>query len=843
MKEGIRITPMMQQFLDIKEQHPDCILFFRAGDFYELFYDDAKICSEILNITLTKRGDVPMAGVPFHSVNPYIKKVLEANKKIAICEQLEDPKQAKGVVKRGVTQILTPGTIIEDEFFSTQSASYIACISLPNSKQESFGIVLLDVSTGECIGGEFQNFKEIKNILSSHTPSEILYPEHPLSYIISNYANAHQIYSSSISIQRFHTLYAKEIIKKHFSSNSHSSTTFELLESKQLTKIMQALGAVLYYSKALKHQELKYIEELQLLEEHSNVVLESLTLKNLDIISSSSKNPKATLLHTIDFTKTPLGKREIKKRLISPLKSLEAINQRLSSVEFLHNLGLQTLVDLRNHLSHIGDIERIYTRISSQIASPKDLKSLQISLEYTFEIISYLHSKTDPTTLPFFNSIPQKVQDCISLLQNSIVDEPPSHIRESGFIKQGYNEERDELEQLSVNSSSYLTQIEARLKQESQITNLKIKYNKIFGYYIEIPKSQEDKVTPEFILKQTLVNANRYTTTELKEKEQLILGAKEKLTLLEQELYVQLLQELQTYLPSLKDIITQIKSLDVAQSTSYLARYYNYTKPEFTTDNTTYVEGGRNPIIERFVSEFVSNDYEFKEQDYCKIITGPNMAGKSTFLRQVALISILAQCGFYIPVAKAQLKIYDSIFTRIGAQDNLSENESTFMVEMAESAHILQHATMNSLIILDEIGRGTSTYDGMAIAQAIIEDIAQKHIHTLFATHYHELNELENNFKSICNYHVEVEELDDTITFLHKIQRGGVDNSYGVHVAKLAKMPESVLHRAEEILESLTKNPNSSIKIQSSKLSQKNSNIEKNSTAEKKPLNKLQRFL
>ncbi|MFT4244050.1 MAG: DNA mismatch repair protein MutS [Candidatus Woesearchaeota archaeon] len=842
MKEGIKITPMMQQFLDIKEQHPDCILFFRAGDFYELFYDDAKICSEILNITLTKRGDVPMAGVPFHSVNPYIKKVLEANKKIAICEQLEDPKQAKGVVKRGVTQILTPGTIIEDEYFSTQSASYIACISLPNSKQESFGIVLLDVSTGECIGGEFKNFKEIKNILSSHTPSEILYPEHPLSYIISNYANAHQIYSSSISIQRFHTLYAKEIIKKHFSSKSQFNT-LQLLELKQLTKIMQALGAVLYYSKALKHQELKHIEELQLLEEHSNVVLESLTLKNLDIISSSSKNPKATLLHTIDFTKTPLGKREIKKRLISPLKSLEAINQRLSSVEFLHNLGLQTLVDLRNHLSHIGDIERIYTRISSQIASPKDLKSLQISLEYTFEIISYLHSKTNPTTLPFFNSIPQKVQDCISHLQNSIVDEPPSHIRESGYIKQGYNTSRDELEQLSVNSSTYLTQIEARLKQESQITNLKIKYNKIFGYYIEIPKSQEDKVTPEFMLKQTLVNANRYTTAELKEKEQLILGAKEKLTLLEQELYTQLLQKLQEYLPSLKDIIAQIKSLDVAQSTSYLARYYNYTKPQFTTNNTTCVEEGRNPIIERFVNEFVSNDYIFEEQDYCKIITGPNMAGKSTFLRQVALISILAQCGFYVPATNAQLKIYDSIFTRIGAQDNLSENESTFMVEMTESAHILQHATTNSLIILDEIGRGTSTYDGMAIAQAIIEDIAQKHIHTLFATHYHELNELENNFQSICNYHVEVEELDDTITFLHKIQKGGVDNSYGIHVAKLAKMPKSVLDRAEEILKNLTLNLDSSMKSQTSKLLSKNLRKENNFTDEEKSENKLQRFL
>ncbi|MCH8519928.1 MAG: DNA mismatch repair protein MutS [Nanoarchaeota archaeon] len=806
MKEGIRITPMMQQFLDIKEKHPDCILFFRAGDYYELFYDDAKICSEILNITLTKRGDVPMAGVPFHSVNPYIKKVLEANKKIAICEQLEDPKQAKGVVKRGVTQILTPGTIIEDEYFSTQSASYIACVSLPNSKEEAFGIVLLDISTGECIGGQYKEFKELKNILQSHTPSEILYPEHPLSYIISNYANAHQIYSSNISIQRFHTLYTKEIIKKHFKDETQILQT---LETKKLLKVMQALGAVLYYSKALKHQELEHIQDIQLFEHTSNVVLESLTLKNLDIISSSSQNSKATLLHTIDFTKTPLGKREIKKRLISPLKSQELIEQRLKKVEFLEHQDPQILIEIREKLSHISDIERIYTRISSKIATPKDLKSLQLSLEYTNQISNYLNSKFDPQTLPFFSQKFQ-IQETIELLNSAIVDEPPSHTREAGYIKQKYSKQRDELEQLSINSSEFLTHIESRLKKESQITNLKIKYNKIFGYYIEIPKSQEQKVTPEFILKQTLVNANRYTTPELKEKEQLILGAKEKLSIIEQELYEQLLETLQLSLPNLKLIITELKSLDVAQSSTYLAKYHNYTKPQFTTNNTTTVLEGRNPIIERFVSEFVSNDYEFIEHDYCKVITGPNMAGKSTFLRQVALISILAQCGFYVPAKLAKLKIYDSIFTRIGAHDNLSENESTFMVEMSESAHILHTATHDSLIILDEIGRGTSTYDGMAIAQAIIEDIAQKQIHTLFATHYHELNELEHSFQSICNYHIEVEEKDNQITFLHKIKKGGVDNSYGIHVAKLANMPQNVLNRAEEILDRLEENKHNS---------------------------------
>lgn len=832
MKEGIRITPMMQQFLDIKEQHPDCILFFRAGDFYELFYDDAKICSEILNITLTKRGDVPMAGVPFHSVNPYIKKVLEANKKIAICEQLEDPKQAKGVVKRGVTQILTPGTIIEDEYFSTQSASYIACISLPNSKQESFGIVLLDVSTGECIGGEYKEFKELKNILQSHTPSEILYPEHPLSYIVSNYSKAYQIYSSSISIQRFHTLYTKEIIKKHFKDEDK---LLNELEVKQLFKIQQALGAVLYYSKALKHQELEHIENLEILEHTSNVVLESLTLNNLDIINSSSQNSKATLLHTIDFTKTPLGKREIKKRLISPLKSLNLIEERLEKVHFLDSKDPQTLIEIRDKLSSISDIERIYTRISSKIATPKDLKSLQISLEHTLEISYFLHSKFDPKVLPFFSQNTQ-IEPIIELINSAIVEEPPSHIREAGYIKKRYSNERDELEQLSINSSQFLTQIETRLKEESQITNLKIKYNKIFGYYIEIPKSQEQKVTPEFILKQTLVNANRYTTSELKEKEQLILGAKEKLSILEQQLYEELLEKLQSSLPNLKYIISELKSLDVAQSSSYLAKYHNYIRPKFTNNNTATVLEGRNPIIERFVSEYISNSYTFEEKDYCKIITGPNMAGKSTFLRQVALISILAQCGFYVPAKVANLKIYDSIFTRIGAHDNLSENESTFMVEMSESAHILHSSTKDSLIILDEIGRGTSTYDGMAIAQAIIEEIAKKNIHTLFATHYHELNGLEHNFEHICNYHIEVEEKNNEITFLHKIRKGGVDNSYGIHVAKLAKMPESVLHRAEEILESLTVNPHNK------KISEKYSKKENSYNLKEKSNNKLERF-
>ena len=842
MKEGIRITPMMQQFLDIKEQHPDCILFFRAGDFYELFYDDAKICSEILNITLTKRGDVPMAGVPFHSVNPYIKKVLQANKKIAICEQLEDPKQAKGVVKRGVTQILTPGTILEDEFSSTLQAMYIASISLPNSKDESFGVVLLDISTGECIVKECATFKEVTNILHAYSVTEILYPEHPLSNMISTYSQKELIYSSSLSIQRFHLLYAKEIIKKHEATTQ--SSILSKLESLHMLKSIQALGAVLYYTKALKHQELTHIKDIEILRSTSSTILEELTIKNLDILHNSS-NPKATLLSVIDYTKTPMGKRELKKQLISPLNSLKEINSRLDAIEYFSSQNIQTTLEFQQHLSHIADIERISTRISSSIATPKDLKSLQFSLEaldtiqHELQELESLHSQSSKHSSFFKNPI--DTSHIHTLIAKAICDEPPAHTREYGFINSGYHDERDDLEELTQNSSQYLSTLEKELKNQTTIQALKIKYNKIFGYYIEIPKSQESKVPQEFILKQTLVNANRYTTLELKEKEQLILGSKEKLTILEQELFNQLIILLQQEIHILKQAITEIKKLDIALSGSYLALYHNYKRPQFNSNNQSIVKEGRNPIVEKFVSQYIRNSYEFKQNDYCKIITGPNMAGKSTFLRQVALISILAQCGQFVPATQANLMLYDSIFTRIGAHDELAQGQSTFMVEMSESAHILNQSTSNSLVIFDEIGRGTSTYDGMAIAQAIIEEIAHKQTHALFATHYHELNELEHIFEHICNYHVEVEELDNEITFLHTIKKGGVDKSYGIHVAKLAHMPQNVLDRAEEILSSLNSSNGNNNKPEKS--NKQKTQVEDKKISKKSSNSKLQKFL
>lgn len=841
MSQNGKITPMMQQFLNIKQEYPDCILFFRAGDFYELFYDDAKECSKILNITLTKRGDVPMAGVPFHSVNPYIKKILEANRKIAICEQLEDPKQAKGVVKRGVTQIITPGTIIEDEYLSNTLSSYIASIALPNSKEDNFAVVLLDISTGECITKECRDFKEVKNIIHAYTPNEVLYPEHPLGYIVDNFTKAHSIYSSTISIQRFHTMYATEIIKKHFSTqnkeqyekqnknqaeiqsstnplspsdltqfgansnNNKANNTPQILQElqqKNHTKSIQALGAVLYYAKALKQLELNYIQDIQILNSQTQLVLESLTLKNLDIITnSSSKNSSATLLGGIDYTSTPFGKRELKKRIISPLTSVDEITKRLNLIELFATQPPQFITNLQKELSQIADIERIVTRISSQIATPKDLKALAYSLENAHLVEEELQVLQNH---PYFTKQLQYLE-IASMIHSAIVDEPPSHIREYGFIQRGYSQERDELEEISNHSSNYLSEIEASLKQTSQIQTLKIKYNKIFGYFIEIPKSQEHKVPNECILKQTLVNVNRYTTPELKEKEQLILGAKEKLTIIEQELFQALILNLQEHLPTIKYVINEIKEIDVSVSGAYLSVFHNYIKPTFNESNSSTIIKGRNPIVERFVDNFISNDSIFKKRDFCKVITGPNMAGKSTYLRQVALISILAQSGMFVPAQSAELKIYDAIFTRIGANDNLAENESTFMVEMSESAHILNTATKDSLVIFDEIGRGTSTYDGMALAQSIIEFIAKKQTHTLFATHYHELNELEKKFEHICNYRVEVEELDDTITFLHSIKKGGSDNSYGIHVAKLAKMPQDILRRADEILKNLEK--------------------------------------
>ena len=808
MTSEIKITPMMQQFLDIKAQYPDCVLLFRAGDFYETFYDDAKECSQILNITLTQRGGVPMAGVPFHSINPYIKKLLEHNKKVAIVEQLEDPKQAKGLVKRGVKQILTPGTLIEDEFMEHLNASYIASISLPNNKQESYGVVLLDISTGECITKECENFTIVKNLLSGYTPNEILFPEHPMGRIVQQFAELKEVFFSNLSMQRFHHLYAKEIIKKHF---NESESLLHKLDNHP--KSLEALGAVLYYIKALKHQELEHIQDIVILQDESEVVLEELTLKNLDIIECSySRDIKKTLFGGIDFTKTAMGKRELKKRLISPLRNKEQIEKRLDNIELFSEQFAHYISEFQEELVALFDIERIITRLQSKVASPKDIETLGISAHHIINLITLCQ---DLGIEQFFSNqssknIKSTLQTLHSYIDSAIISNAPTHTRDFGFIKSGFSDERDEIFELSQNSTAYLSELETRLKQKTQITTLKIKYNKIFGYYIDIPKSQEDKIrsdfSEEFILKQTLVNANRYITPELKEKEQLILGAKEKLTLLDQELFSLMLNELQQYIPELKYSIQEIKEIDVALSGAYLKHYHKYSRPEFGEE--TKVIGGRNPIVERFTQHFVDNEYSFDSNDCCKIITGPNMAGKSTFLRQVALISILAQIGYVVPAQKTTLKIYDAIYTRIGAHDELSQGQSTFMVEMSESAHILHFATKDSLVIFDEIGRGTSTYDGMALAQAIVEETAHKECHTLFATHYHELNALEGAISGICNYHVEVEEKDDEITFLHKIKRGGTNNSYGIHVAKLAKIPENVISRAQIILKDLEeKNP------------------------------------
>lgn len=796
-ESNIKITPMMQQFLDIKDQYPDCVLLFRAGDFYETFYDDAKECSNILNITLTQRGGVPMAGVPFHSINPYIKKLLEHNKKVAIVEQLEDPKKAKGLVKRGVKQILTPGTLIEDEFMSDIQSSYLCSISLPNSKDQQFGVILIDISTGECIAKECKNFNEVKNILSGYKPNEVLTSEHPMQYIVEKYCDSKQIFFSTISLQRFHKLYTQEILKKHFQQE------FETISNQlqDLQKCKEALGAMLYYIKALKHQELEHITNISVLNEKEQIVLEELTLRNLDVIECSySKDKSKTLLGGIDFTKTPMGKRELKKRIISPLTDVNILNNRLNNIELFSEQFASYIKEFQEELSQIYDIERIITRIQSKSSNPKDIESLKNSILHITQIIEMFK---DLGISQFFSksNIYSTLMTIYNYIDTALIENAPTHTRDFGYIKSGFSNQRDEVFELSQNSTQYLIELEKQLKEQTQITTLKVKYNKIFGYYIEIPKAQEEKVPESFQLKQTLVNQNRYITPELKEKEQLILGAKEKLIQLDYELFNQIIEEISQYVIELKEVIFEIKEIDVALSGAYLTIYQNYTRPIFSEKTT--VIGGRNPIVERFTKQYVDNDYQFSNGDLCKIITGPNMAGKSTFLRQVALISLLGQIGYVVPATKAELKIYDSIFTRIGAHDELSQNQSTFMVEMSESAHILHNATKNSLVIFDEIGRGTSTFDGMALAQAIVEEIAQIGSNTLFATHYHQLNELENQIENICNYHVEVEEKDNEITFLHKIKKGGVDNSYGIHVAKLANIPQKVLERAQIVLNQL----------------------------------------
>lgn len=797
-----KVTPMMKQFLELKQQYSDCMLLFRAGDFYETFYDDAKICAKILNITLTKRGDTPMAGVPFHSINPYIKKLLENNYKVALCEQLEDPKQAKGLVKRGVTRVITPGTILEDEYLSSSENNFIMCIYTPKNIAEKYGVSVVDITTGEFFTTQLTSFDDLKTIIRKYSPNEILLNESSFIKGLRRYIENANIYHNFLSDMRFNLIYANEILKKQF---GHSGKELGL-ESKDYSII--ASGALLFYIYKLQKLDLSHINKIDFINLSSNMFLDSISLRNLELTESIfSKDKSKTLFGILNMTKTAAGGRLLKSQLISPLVQEKEINKRLDAIEELNEFVIERN-EIRELLEGVSDIERITSRISSEIASPKDLYALRLSLEKLPEIKERLRlfSSTEFKELKKLDTFPE----ITDLLLRAIIDEAPAHTRDIGYIKKEFNKELEELFQLAFNSKDYIRELEESERLRTGIQKLRVRYNKIFGYYIEIPKGQTQRVPEDYEAKQTLVNAMRYTKSELREKETQILGAEEKIKKLEEELFKGIIQKLKAYVKKLQKLSNQIALIDVYCSNSLISQLYNYSRPIFL--DVTDIKEGRNPLVEQFVTEFIPNDVYFDSNETLKIVTGPNMAGKSTYLRQVALISVMAQAGMFIPAQKSKLKIYDRIFTRIGAHDELVEGQSTFMVEMTETANILNNATNNSLVLLDEIGRGTSTYDGLAIAWAVTEHLNSIGCDTIFATHYHQLNDLVNFYPTIQNYNVHIREEGEKVVFLRKIVKGGTDRSFGVYVAKLAGVPQKVLDRAKEVQHNIENNEDIRIK-------------------------------
>jgi len=814
-----KVTPMMKQFLELKNQYSDCILLFRAGDFYETFYDDAKIASKVLGITLTKRGETPMAGVPFHSINPYIKKLIQTNYKVAMCEQLEDPKLAKGLVKRGVTRVISPGTIIEDEYLSSSENNFILAVYSIKNKFD-FGISIVDISTGEFLTMEVDSLDDFKSIVKKYSPTEIILNESSFTSKLKSYIINSGIYYNFLSDIRFNKNYSNEILKKQFNDSS-SNLGFD---GKKFSLISS--GALLFYIYKLQKLELKHINKIKFLNLKSNMFLDSISLRNLEIVENLfSKDKSKTLFGILDNTKTNSGSRLLRHKIISPLIDEVELNKIYDSIDEFNEFVIER-DEIRELFDDFYDIERITSRISSKIASPKDLFSLKLSLEKLPKIKNLLNIFQSKKLIELSSfDILDNIRD---LLENAISDSAPHHTRDIGYIKSDFNPKLKELFDISSNSKDFISQIEEEERLTTGISTLKIRFNKIFGYFIEIPRSQESKIPQGYYLRQTLANNCRYTTDNLKEKEDLILGAEDGIKILEKKVYEDIIEILNKYIIKFQDISYKISEIDILTSHSYNSQIYNYVRPTFSSGKTEIIDG-RNPIVERFCESFIPNDIYFDNTETLKIITGPNMAGKSTYLRQSALISIMAQIGSFIPVKSAKLKIYDRVFTRIGAHDELSEGQSTFMVEMVETANILNNATKNSLVLLDEIGRGTSTYDGLSIAWAITESLAKINCDTIFATHYHQLNKLSNYFSNICNYNVTVLEVGNEIKFIRKIEKGGTDKSYGIYVGKLAGIPNSVLTRALEIQNSIE--DGEKIVIDSSKnnlLNKKENNLKNN---------------
>lgn len=823
-----KLTPMLAQYQAIKRQYPDVILMFRLGDFYEMFGEDAHIASEVLQIALTSRPAgkdqrIPLCGVPYHQVERYVARLIAQGYRVAICDQVEDPKLAKGLVRRAVTRVITPGTVLEEGMLEAKTNNYLVVVV---EKEGNYGLAVADVSTGEFAVTEVHGSNARTLLLEEIArlnPAECLLPPgsdlreavakivrgrvdflHPqgkghLSHLPPEKTPSTPREVSLTELQAYWDSSAYQVLTQHFGTSSLRGFGCEEMELAQ-----QAAAHLLKYLQAHQASTAEHLKSLSTYSLQSFMVIDTQTRRNLELIQPLGWSSQSrSLLQVLDKTVTPMGGRLLRRWLLQPLLDLDSIRKRLDAVEALYKDSLLR-AELRDHLRRVADVERLTSRVSAGTCSPRDLANLRSSLEVIPNLLKTLRSVEAPPLVALADSmdpLPQIQQ----LLKEAIVEDPPAHLREGGVIRTGYHEELDRLRKISLEGKDWVARLEQQERERTGIASLKVGYNAVFGYYIEVTKPNLSRVPPDYIRKQTMVNAERFITLQLKEYEQTILGAEERALQLETTLFQEVRAKVASQSSRLLTLARALAELDVLCSLAQVAVDYHYVRPEISREDRIEIIGGRHPVVEVTNPEpFVPNDTRIGgDRERIMILTGPNMAGKSTYLRQVALITLMAHMGSFVPAERAHIGLVDRIFTRVGAQDDLASGQSTFMVEMTETANILNNATSRSLVILDEIGRGTSTYDGLSIAWAVVEYIAQIGCKTLFATHYHQLNALERRVPGVKNYRVLVKEDEHQIVWLRRVVPGGTDRSYGIQVARLAGLPDAVIQRAKEVLKSL----------------------------------------
>ena len=802
MSEEVVLTPMMKQFFELKTKHPDAVMLFRCGDFYETYCEDAVAASEILGITLTKRNNgkggqtIEMAGFPHHALDTYLPKLIRAGRRVAICDQLEDPKLTKKLVKRGITELVTPGVSINDTILNYKENNFLAAVHFGKN---TCGVAFLDISTGEFLTAEGTS-NYIDKLLNNFAPKEVLFERGRRSVFEEAFGN--RFFTFELDDWAFAETTAREKLLRHFEVKNLKGFGVE-----HLRLGVVAAGAILQYLQLTQHTQIGHITAISRIEEDKYVRLDKFTVRSLELIGTMNEGGNS-LLNVIDRTISPMGARLLKRWLLFPLKDASPIRYRQDVVEYFFRQP-EFKEEIEEQLKLIGDLERILSKAAVGRVSPREVATLKVALQ-AIEPIKAACMQADNGSL---NTIGEQLNPCIGIrqrIEKEIAPDPPLMVNKGGVIREGVNEELDELRRIAYSGKDYLLKLQQRESDLTGIPSLKIGYNNVFGYYIEVRNTHKDKVPAEWIRKQTLANAERYITQELKEYEEKILGAEEKILALETKLYNELVLALIEFIPAIQIDANQIARLDCLLSFANVARANHYIRPVIADDDVLEIKGGRHPVIEQQMpigEKYVANDVMLDTQNQqIVIITGPNMAGKSALLRQTALITLLAQIGSFVPAESAKIGLVDKIFTRVGASDNISMGESTFMVEMNEAADILNNLSSRSLVLFDELGRGTSTYDGISIAWAIVEYIHEHpkaKARTLFATHYHELNEMEKSFPRIKNYNVAVREDSGRVIFLRKLQRGGSEHSFGIHVAKLAGMPKSIVKRADEILKQL----------------------------------------